>query len=38
MDGDRLEDISSSSQAFAEVIDAEMGFDENGIAIAWKPT
>src|SRR5471032_2791776 len=31
---DRLEDISSSSQAFAEVIEAEMGFDENGIAIA----
>src|ERR1700722_12097652 len=31
---DRLEDISSSSQAFAEVIDAEMGFDANGIAIA----
>lgn len=31
---DRLEDVSSSSQAFAEVIDAEMGFDENGIAIA----
>src|ERR1700688_756440 len=31
---DRLEEISSSSQAFAEIIDAEMGFDENGIAIA----
>jgi len=31
---DRLEDISSSSQAFAEIVDAEMGFDENGIAIA----
>jgi carbon-monoxide dehydrogenase large subunit len=31
---DRLEDISSSSQAFAEIIDAEMGFDKNGIAIA----
>ena len=31
---DRLEDISSSSQAFDEIIDAEMGFDENGIAIA----
>jgi carbon-monoxide dehydrogenase large subunit len=31
---DRLEDISSSSQAFAEIIEAEMGFDENGIAIA----
>src|SRR6202166_3310918 len=31
---DRLEDISSSSQAFAEIIDAEMGFDENGIAVA----
>src|SRR6516225_5276894 len=31
---DRLEDISSSSQAFAEIIDAEMGFDENGVAIA----
>lgn len=31
---DRLEDVSSTSQAFAEVIDAEMGFDENGIAIA----
>jgi carbon-monoxide dehydrogenase large subunit len=31
---DRLEDISSSSQAFAEIIDGEMGFDENGIAVA----
>jgi carbon-monoxide dehydrogenase large subunit len=31
---DRLEDITSSSQAFAEIVDAEMGFDENGIAIA----
>jgi aerobic carbon-monoxide dehydrogenase large subunit len=31
---DRLEDISSSSQAFAEIIEAEMGFDQNGIAIA----
>ncbi|HWZ06509.1 MAG TPA: molybdopterin cofactor-binding domain-containing protein, partial [Bradyrhizobium sp.] len=31
---DRLEDISSSSQAFAETIEAEMGFDENGMAIA----
>jgi carbon-monoxide dehydrogenase large subunit len=31
---DRLEDMSSSSQAFAEIIDAEMGFDENGVAIA----
>src|ERR1700688_3036912 len=31
---DRLEDISSSSQAFAEIIDAEMGFDANGIATA----
>ena len=31
---DRLEDISSSSQAFAEVVEAEMGFDENGIAVA----
>ncbi|MDA9413865.1 dehydrogenase [Bradyrhizobium sp. CCBAU 11430] len=29
---DRLEDISSSSQAFAEIVDAEMGFDENGMA------
>jgi carbon-monoxide dehydrogenase large subunit len=29
---DRLEDVSSSSQAFAEIVDAEMGFDENGIA------
>lgn len=29
---DRLEDITSSSQAFAEIIDAEMGFDANGIA------
>src|SRR6202011_4064663 len=28
------EDISSSSQAFAEIVDAEMGFDQNGIAIA----
>ena len=31
---DRLEDISSSSQAFAEIVEAEMGFDENGMAIA----
>jgi aerobic carbon-monoxide dehydrogenase large subunit len=31
---DRLEDISSSSQSFAEIIEAEMGFDENGVAIA----
>lgn len=31
---DRLEDIGSSSQAFAETIEAEMGFDENGIVIA----
>ncbi len=31
---DRLEDISSSSQAFAEIVDAEMGFDDNGMAIA----
>ncbi|WP_454631023.1 xanthine dehydrogenase family protein molybdopterin-binding subunit [Bradyrhizobium cenepequi] len=29
---DRLEDVSSSSQAFAEIVDAEMGFDANGIA------
>lgn len=29
---DRLEDMSSSSQAFAEIVDAEMGFDANGIA------
>ncbi len=31
---DRLEDVSSSSQAFGEIVDAEMGFDANGIAIA----
>jgi carbon-monoxide dehydrogenase large subunit len=31
---DRLEDVSSSSQAFGEVINAEMGFDESGVAIA----
>jgi carbon-monoxide dehydrogenase large subunit len=31
---DRLEDVSSSSQAFAEIVDAEMGFDANGIATA----
>jgi aerobic carbon-monoxide dehydrogenase large subunit len=29
---DRLEDISSSSQAFAEVVDAEMGFNAKGVA------
>jgi aerobic carbon-monoxide dehydrogenase large subunit len=29
---DRLEDVSSSSQAFAEIIDAEMGFDASGMA------
>jgi carbon-monoxide dehydrogenase large subunit len=32
--GDRLEDIGSCSQAFAEIVDAEMGFDQNGIAVA----
>jgi carbon-monoxide dehydrogenase large subunit len=31
---DRLEDLSSSCQAFAETVDAEMGFDANGVAIA----
>lgn len=31
---DRLEDVTSSSQAFAEVVSAEMGFDDNGVAIA----
>ncbi|HEY0911927.1 MAG TPA: xanthine dehydrogenase family protein molybdopterin-binding subunit [Bradyrhizobium sp.] len=31
---DRLEDISSSSQAFAEIVEAEMGFDVDGIATA----
>ena len=31
---DRLEDISSSSQAFAEIVDAEMGFDNDGVAVA----
>jgi len=30
--GDRLEDVSSSSQAFAEIVEAEMGFDANGVA------
>jgi carbon-monoxide dehydrogenase large subunit len=30
---DRLEDISSSSQAFAEIVDAEMGFDVDGVAV-----
>jgi len=29
---DRMEDVSSSSQAFAEIVDAEMGFDANGVA------
>jgi carbon-monoxide dehydrogenase large subunit len=29
---DRLEDVSSSSQGFAEIIYAEMGFDANGVA------
>jgi aerobic carbon-monoxide dehydrogenase large subunit len=29
---DRLEDISSCSQAFAEVVDAEMGFNAKGVA------
>jgi carbon-monoxide dehydrogenase large subunit len=33
---DRLEDIASSSQAFAEIVDAEMGFDEMGVAIAMQ--
>ncbi len=31
---DRLEDLSSSTQAFAETVDAEMGFDADGIAVA----
>jgi carbon-monoxide dehydrogenase large subunit len=31
---DRLEDVSSSSQAFGEIVDAEMGFDADGIATA----
>jgi aerobic carbon-monoxide dehydrogenase large subunit len=31
---DRLEDIASSSQAFAEIVDAEMGFDADGVAVA----
>jgi aerobic carbon-monoxide dehydrogenase large subunit len=31
---DRLEDVSSSSQAFAEIVEAEMGFDKDGIAVA----
>jgi carbon-monoxide dehydrogenase large subunit len=31
---DRLEDIGSSSQAFGEIVDAEMGFDANGMAVA----
>ena len=31
---DRLEDVSSSSQAFAEIVDAEMGFDADGVAVA----
>jgi carbon-monoxide dehydrogenase large subunit len=30
----RVEDISSTSQAFAEIIDVEMGFDRHGIAVA----
>ena len=29
---DRLEDVSSSSQAFAEIVHAEMGFDADGTA------
>jgi aerobic carbon-monoxide dehydrogenase large subunit len=33
---DRLEDIISSSQAFAEIVDAEMGFDGNGTAVALR--
>jgi aerobic carbon-monoxide dehydrogenase large subunit len=33
---DRLEDMSSSSQAFAEIIDAEMGFDANGVATSLR--
>ena len=32
--GDRMEDVSSSSQAFDEIVDAEMGFDANGVAVA----
>jgi carbon-monoxide dehydrogenase large subunit len=31
---DRLEDMCSTSQAFAEIVDAEMGFDADGIAVA----
>ncbi len=33
---DRLEDVSSSSQAFAEIVDAEMGFDRNGVATSLR--
>jgi carbon-monoxide dehydrogenase large subunit len=33
---DRLEDVSSSSQAFGEIVDAEMGFDANGIATSLR--
>jgi aerobic carbon-monoxide dehydrogenase large subunit len=33
---DRLEDMSSSSQAFAEIVDAEMGFDADGVAVALR--
>src|SRR5258706_12209376 len=31
---DRLEDIGSFSQAFAEIVEAEMGFDQNRVAVA----
>ncbi|NVN85726.1 MAG: xanthine dehydrogenase family protein [Rhodopseudomonas sp.] len=31
---DRLEDIASSSQSFAETIEAELGFDADGVAVA----
>jgi carbon-monoxide dehydrogenase large subunit len=33
---DRLEDLASSTQAFAEIVDAEMGFDANGVAVALR--
>ena len=35
---DRTGDISSSSQAFAEIVDAEMGFDATASRSRWKPT
>jgi carbon-monoxide dehydrogenase large subunit len=34
--GDRLEDLASTSQGFDEIIEAELGLDANGVAVALR--